>query len=280
MFRTKGGGMVITRDVLWLQNIDSGLICLVFALLFWAAPLAAAEPIRICYENQSYAPFLLGEDVTPIEKPGILLELIELASKSIDLGVEFYRRPWKRCIADVKDGKGDALFAAIWKADREQWAVFPKSGELVDVSKGLWHVTYPIFVKRGTALSFNGEAFSGLQFGLSAPLGYVVNEKLTEMRALASGSYDIEHGFKLVSMGRMDGYVVETYIGRATLATLGLNDSITVLPEPFIRTDWYVPVSHRYYQSNRETAEAFWSALAQVRVQSANALMEKYSVSP
>ncbi len=272
--------MVSTKITLKLLGIVSKLLRLRVALLLFWVPFGSAESLRVCYENQSYPPFLLGVETTPQDNPGILLELIQMAAAEVSVDVQFYRRPWKRCIADLEYGKSDALFAAIWKADREKWAVFPKADGRVDSSRSLWHVQYPIFVKRGTALTFDGVIFAGIQFGLSAPIGYVANDKLSEMAALAPGSHDIENGLKLVSLGRMDGYVVETYIGRSTVSTLGLNDSITVLPVPFLEADWFLPVSHNYYQQHQETAEALWSALARVRRDSANALMDKYAVAP
>lgn len=272
--------MVSTKIILKLFRVAFTLLRLRVALLLFWVPFGSAESLRVCYENQSYSPFLLGVDSTPQDNPGILLELILMAAGEVSVDVQFYRRPWKRCIADLKDGKSDALFAAIWKADREKWAVFPKAAGRVDSSRSLWHVKYLVFVKRGTALTFDGVNFTGLQHGLSAPIGYVANDKLSEMAALAPGSHDIENGLKLVSLGRMDGYVVETYIGRSTVSALGLNDSITVLPEPFLDADWFLPVSHNYYQQHQETAEALWSALARVRQNAANALLDKYAVAP
>lgn len=63
---------------------------------------SARDKIRFCYENQEYLPYIKGNTTTPENKPGILVDIASAASKAVNLTPEFIRRPWKRCIEELR----------------------------------------------------------------------------------------------------------------------------------------------------------------------------------
>jgi polar amino acid transport system substrate-binding protein len=249
-----------------------------------ALPIAALanppEVLRICYEIDDAFPFI-GPTVEH-GQPGksLLVELIQSAAEQAELRIEFQRQPWKRCILQLQQGTSDAIFAAIWQPDRDAWGQFPGRDPQrkmpAERNYRLWQVDYPIIVRNGSALTWNGQQFSGITHGLSAPIGYVANARLGTLGVLAKGSYSAEIGLNMVAMQRLDGYVLERQIARTYISKLGLQAQLSLLPEPLLRADWHVPFSHQFYQKHPDLAQRFWQALAEQREAHRAELTERY----
>lgn len=250
------------------------------ALALLSPLLATAEnrpTLRICYEIDDYPPFIGAfQDA----EPGLLLELIQAAARQAEVDLEFQRQPWKRCILHLQQGQADGIFAAIWQADRDSWGRFPgrapQGEQPVDRRYRLWQSDYPIFTRRDSKLQWDGQHFSGLQHGLSAPLGYVSRQRLQDLGALASASYSPEKAFELVALDRLDGYVIERQIGASYVRKLGLQQQLTPLPKPLLQADWYLPLSHPFYARQPQVARRFWQALRDQREQRGAELSRRY----
>ena len=246
------------------------LYLVALALLGPANALAAdPEVLRICYEAEDSLPFWgpAGDHGTPGQ--GLVLDLIESAAKQAGLRLELQRRPWKRCILQLEQGLSDGIFAAIWQPERDVWGQFPgrdrQSNAPVQRSYRLWQVDYPIIVRQGSALNWDGQQFSGTTNGLSAPLGYIANQQLAALGVLAKPTYNAEIALKLIALGRLDGYVLERQIAHYHIAQQGLQAQLTLLPKPLFAADWYLPLSHQLYRQHPQVAQRFWQALSEQR---------------
>ena len=253
---------------------------LLLALLLTLLPLSAlAEQaaLRICYEAEDAPPFI-GDHQSAT--PGLLLELVKSAAQQLDLRLEFQRQPWKRCILQLQSGQSDGIFATIWQADRDAWGQFPgrdaEHGKPVNREYRLWQVEYPIITRIGSPLQWDGQRFSDLQYGLSAPLGYIASQRLQELGVLASASLSAEKSLKLVALGRLDGYVIERQIGNTHIRELGLQSNLKTLPIPLLQADWYLPLSHRFTDQHPELAQRFWQALREQRQRQGTELSQRY----
>ncbi|WP_284383508.1 hypothetical protein [Litoribrevibacter albus] len=241
-----------------------------------------ARPVVICYENLDYVPFMMGEEEVPDYKPGVLIDLIRTAAP--DQPFDFQRKPWKRCIKLLKDGKMDGMFATIWLKERDQWGQFPPAtkqfGVPAEQRYRLWHVQYQIFINRASLLKWDGHQFSGFRgIGLSAPPGYVAKIKLEELGVLASGSYTASEGFKLVALDRLEGYVVEKLIGLQTIYRIPteLRNRISYIKEPLFNADWHLVFSHQFMSDHAEIAQGVWDGLADVPMEERQAIFQRYS---
>ncbi len=245
------------------------------------APLASPAPVRICYEYHAQPPYIFGEHDVPTQHAGLLVELITQAVIASGLDVAFYRASWNRCLQDLKDGDADSTFAMIWTDDRDRWARFPKQtdGQLRTHAR-LWRGNYRVFTAIDHPLTWDGQQFSGLQFGLGAPLGYVAYQRLQAMDVLHPMALEPRWGLRLVAKGRMDGYVVDEYIGRWWLHQEQITEQMKILPASFFRDDWYLPFSLRFYDQNPEQAERIWSELARIREQLGDVLARRYLLDP
>lgn len=238
------------------------------------------QTLRVCYEDQDYLPYTKGSgngaDVA-LGKRGVLPDLVLLATEEVGLKAEFVSLPWKRCIQQLEYGQVDAIFAAIWLPERDKWGVFPKTDGQVNNHYRLWRVSYKIHLGRDSILSWDGNAFSHVQHGIGAPLGYVAYKKLEAMGVLPPQNHLPDEGFRLLGLGRLDGYVIEQSIGEQLIRKQKLMDAVQVLEKDFLQADWYLPLSHQWYGQNTALARQLWQALSQMRELQGEALYQHYA---
>lgn len=255
-------------------------ILLVLLLLPLALPTEGATTLRLCYQLEDYLPFTAPASSAQSPGPGILLELITAAAAQAELAIALQRKPWKRCILALQKGEVEGIFPAIWQEERDAWGQFPgrdrKRGLPVQRQYRLWQVDYPIATRRDSPLEWDGQRFSHLQHGLSTPLGYLTQQRLAELGALASASYKAEKALQLVASGRLDGFVIERSISQALITQLQLQDQLQFLPVPLLEADWHLPLSQQFYLRHPELAERFWQALGQQREVREPELRQRY----
>ncbi|MCL9782401.1 transporter substrate-binding domain-containing protein [Vibrio sp. S4M6] len=247
------------------------------ALLSFAIPLYAAaekKPIKVCYENVELKPFILGTKTIPA-KPGYIVELVKLAVEASGAKAVFYRKPWKRCIHNLKHGEVDAIFAAIRTPEREKWASFPDSAH---AEQYLLKVTYPIFVNRKSNLKWDGQQFHGVKYGVGAPLGYIARQHLMEMNVYPKGVHhlNLERGMRMVALGRLDGYVINQTTGEQLVQNLGLDEQVTTLSTPFMYEFLHLAFSKPFFQKSKLCAEQVWHQLALTRQTYGEKLLNSY----
>ncbi|OPX56391.1 polar amino acid transport system substrate-binding protein [Oceanospirillum multiglobuliferum] len=267
---------------LWFKgNI---VLTLVLASILTATQTSADEvsppTMRFCYENQEYRPFLVATDdhKTRLGHNGALPDLVIETTRSLGIQAEFVNYPWKRCIALLQSGEVDGIFAAIWQKEREEWGVFPKRNNQADERYSLWRVQYDIYTSKNSLLSWDGTAFSNIKSGVSAPLGYIAEQKLKQMGVLSRNSYVPSEGLRVVALNRLDGFVVESNIGDHIVISQAIQADIKKLSIPFMVADWYLPLSHQWVKAHPKLAQAFWNKLAEVRAQKAEVLHKQYAL--
>lgn len=262
------------------------LVLLVLGCLSCA--VAAAEEdwprLRLCYELGGLPPYTRSPAETSTEAPGLIIELIQQAAYQAKLRVDLHQQPWKRCVHEVQQGGSDGLFIAVWQADRDLWGRYPgrnpQQQSTVDANRRLWRVQYPIIVRPGSTLRWDGQHFAGVRHGVGAPLGYATSQRLRELGVLASESLPQAAALKLVAAGRLDGYVLEREIALELIERLQLQEQLMFLPQPLLETDWYLPLSHQFYSAYPELAEDFWRALTAQREQIGADLTRRYLRQP
>lgn len=259
------------------QPMRPSLLLALLLPLMPACALAEHPLLRICYESDDAMPFWTDAQQA---KPGLLVELIQAAARQADLRLAFQRQPWKRCVMQLQSGQSDGIFAAIWQADRDAWGQFPgrdpQRALPVDRNYRLWQADYPIITRVDSSLQWDGQQFSGLQHGLSAPLGYIASQRLQALGVLATASQSAEKALKLVALGRLDGYVIERQIGNTHIRELGLQSNLKVLPIALLEADWYLPLSHRFTEQHPELARRLWQALREQRQRQQAELSQRY----
>lgn len=256
---------------------------LVLPLVLLAAPVWAEPPValRLCIEPSGVEPYIVDAAAA---QPGLLLELVERAAKQAGVDLAIHSQPWKRCILEVQNGSSDGLLVALWREERDAWGRFPgrdpARGTPVDPGMRVWRADYRVFVHRQSALQWDGMRFSGVSAGVGAPLGYVISQYLRSLGVLASESMPADKAMNLVAAGRLDGYVLEREVGQALVERLRLHGQLEMLPTPLMEVEWYLPLSHQFYQRYPQLAERFWLAISEQRERAGPQLAQRYLREP
>ncbi|ARU59110.1 amino acid ABC transporter periplasmic protein [Oleiphilus messinensis] len=256
------------------------LIFFSLLLCLGAQARASDDPLRYCYEERHYNPYTLGNDVVPSHSPGILVELVTDAMGRAGRTVEFYRRPWKRCIVDLQDGVADGIFPSIWAPERDRWGLFPKAlkqGKLViDPAFRLWQASYHIYSNVDRIPIWNGQQFSAVPLGIGTPLGYLAAKKLQDDGVFNRHVTDPYNAFHLLELNKLDGFVIDFQIGQRMVAEMNLVKKISHHREPYFNADWYLVFSRQRAQSEPDLPMQVWKQMAKIRAENKQKYLEAY----
>jgi polar amino acid transport system substrate-binding protein len=236
---------------------------LIFISLFSCSLGFASDKLIFCYELADYPPYIDSLDPTD-NTTGYLNELITQTGNSLGIDIVFKRDSWGRCKKKVLEGSYHGLFAMIATPERMVQFAFPQDA-LSNPSRYLWEVNYPIFYPKSKGLNLASYP-NKLSTGIGAPFGYVVHQILANKKLLTPNNYTAEEGLKLVAQGKLDGYVVESEIGKLILEKLGDKDRVGITEETILTSYWFLPFSRQFYQENPELVELFWTTLNKNRL--------------
>ena len=256
------------------------LLIVIFAMTgiaMSAAPVAAeSATLRICHEDKSYFPFLGVATDRDEAYPGILLEHIYGALGLLSLKSTLIKAPWKRCLKMLEHNEVDATFAAIYTPERERFARFPMANGKPDSARAIQQVEYPVFSQIQGAEIWNGKSFISENIVVAAPLGYVAAAMLKKSSHSPAHNVSLTDGLKLIDKGRLDGFVVERFIGLKALESLKLSDRFRLSKKPYLVADWFVILSHGFYKDHPVLAEQIWTEIGASRTRNNKSLIKKY----
>ena len=105
------------------------------------------------------------------------------------------------------------------------------------------------------------------QFGIGAPLGYIVEAWLQRKGWLSPYKFTLDEGLKMVADGKLDGYSVERIIGTYHLQRLALTDKVSVSNDNLLVKNWHIVFNPSFYSQNTPLVEQFWFNLIAARQQ-------------
>lgn len=235
------------------------------ALLLFSMPLWAA-PLQICYEDNEHSPALPRQMVDGIAAYGAHSQIATLAFNLAGVAIELHRMPWKRCLHEATIGKMDAVIGIGWTAQRQQQLAFPLDAQQQpDASLSLMQVDYHIYTHQQQPLFWDGSRLSGLKFGLSAPQGFVVEQKLKQLNALSTLPSGLNAGLELVLNRRLDGYVLAEFVADAQLKQHPKAALIKKLQPPFYQQPLFLAFSRQLAQQQPDVIQQVWLQIPKAR---------------
>ena len=234
-----------------------------YCFLLLSVGAVVAQPlVTICYESKGYPPFSYQQQNQ--KQRGLLVDLVTTAAKQAKIDVNFIRAPWLRCNKLLEQNKVQATFAMIRTEEREQLFAFPDEQLAAsERNRYLWLARYPIFIQRNKAIDFNSYQPN---FGIGAPLGYVVSQQLADKGWLSPIQYNAEQGLAMVAANKLDGYVVEQSVGQHILKRLQLEQEVSASTWALVEAKWHVVFNQAFYNDNQARVELFWHQLNQLRI--------------
>ncbi len=258
--------------------LKSALIWAGFLSVFFAWQSAQAKEFLICYEEHENPPYMMTTSTEmPAKNPGIIPEILINATKAVGLTPRFMRSPWKRCLRLLEQNKVDGIFASIYQKDREKIGRYPMVNDKEDTSRCLAKVDYALFTSTKQSMPWDGDFIGERRPVVGAPLGYVVVKILKNKHNIEAETGSLPTiGLKLVSINRMDAYVVEKNVGKSILIKTGLDKLVHPLDPPFVSYFLYFMISHKFYNESPEISEAIWDNIALERQTNFATLIDRY----
>ena len=253
------------------------ILCLFTIQFLLSAGMASADEMRFCIENKQQPPLIIGNsDQLDSEAQGITVEITRQAARQVGLTPSFIRAPWKRCLLLLREGKVDAVFNGSFKWERLVYGVYPMRNGNADPDRRITEISYSLYRRRGDAVTWDGQNFSGLDGKVSAPLGYSIVGELRKQGLEVEESNSTELILQKLSLGRVSAVAAQTITADAVL-TSGRFPEIEKVSPPLVNKPYYVLISHHFMQDRRETALEFWRVVAGLRDQETGRLLRKYT---
>ncbi|MGE5503461.1 MAG: substrate-binding periplasmic protein [Actinomycetota bacterium] len=251
------------------------LTWVLFACLF-ATGASAAEVLRAAYEDKAEPPFYMGDTSEVPGSPGVSVELVREAAAELGIEVQFQRMPWVRCLKSLQRGEVDLTFNASFKEERLEFGVYPTVDGKLDPSRRITTLTYALYRLKGSHIAWDGTKISGLDGPVGIQSGYSVKEDLTRLGVPTEEASDTQVNFKKLTSKRIPA-VAQLEVTADTLLARGDFPSVEKVTPALVKKDYFVIVSHQFYEAKRELAEKLWTKVGELRETRLTALHAKYA---
>ncbi|PCJ45201.1 MAG: hypothetical protein COA99_05405 [Moraxellaceae bacterium] len=199
-------------------------------VLVFSGPIQAKTLQILTMEN---APYSFTQDN---EVKGIGVELVKEAFKRMNQPVQVSIAPWARAMEQIRSGAVDGLFNVYRTPERELFA---------DYSELLQDETVVLFVRKNSAIAFNGDLAALSQYKFGAIRGYSYGR--TYDKAVADGVINkielltlTEQSIRMLMMKRIDVAPSGRHVGKYYLHQLGLQASVRELSPPLETVPTYL----------------------------------------
>ncbi len=225
-----------------------------------AAPTAKPVRMRVCVMDVDYAPF--GK----LDGTGHLQYLARQGAKEVNLALDRYVAPRRRCLEEIKTGVSDAMVSA-YSPQRGETAMFPMAGGVIDASKALGVMTYRVYRRVDSRLGWDGRRFKDLgdkRIGVQA--GFIfITERLTQLGVpYDDGAKALDPTLAKLVAGRVEGVVGMMEETDQLIATRYLGQ-IERTSKVFEQTPVYMMVSRQFYSQHPQLIERYWQAMRNYR---------------
>lgn len=226
-------------------------------------PVRPVRPARpLVFVCEEWIPF---EYVKDDRVQGINVELVERIMSSLRLPYEIRSYPWPRAWMMAERGQADVVLSVSYHPAREQ--VLYYTDDQRDASRDgrlpvdyLWLSRYGFFVKTRNGdneqfKSYEGIIASKARVGLNRGYSYAPGFPVDRFNVRQYD--DTEAGFMGLIQDEIDVYPMDMTVGRHTLLEMGLEKSVTCLPQvlftkaylcPFVRTSKYPGLESLMYE--------------------------------
>ncbi|NHZ80696.1 hypothetical protein F2P44_15650 [Massilia sp. CCM 8695] len=269
---SRGGSRRSTHAGKARQAFLRGLACLCCALILpplvhgALAPVAktgaqeAVPALRLCVDERSHLPF-----ITP-EGKGTAGELIRMAAREAGVEVVFYGAPVTRCREEIRAGIADGFPTAPYTPALLPFMSFPMHGDGPDAARAVMVARAMVFRRKGSAVGWDGERFTGRTLPALVPFGAVLLvDRLQAMGVpLDDKGKTLDLIFAKLAAQRGDVAIGAEFSGMAHLAEPRFAAQLEMLPQPFSQEPYFLGVSSAYYRAHSARVERLWDAIGRI----------------
>ncbi len=212
-------------------------------------------------------PYLMGtREQVDARRPGLAVEALRLLEPSLGVRFEFPRRPWRRALNELREGRLDALIYTPYREELEEFGVFPKRLNVVDERRRLLTENWNLYVQRTLGLDWQGKLL-----GEMAPVGLVTGAPIILKLQAANIEYDEARdtllNFRKLVRQRVRTVISDDLNGEFILRTHRneFGSEIMNLSPPVSQEFYYLIFSKSFYERYGDFAEILWNNLSGVR---------------
>jgi polar amino acid transport system substrate-binding protein len=249
---------------------------LILLLSISAAPAADAPLLRIGYSNQDSPFFIMGNGSAIPPMPGIAVEIAAAAARECNVAVDSARYPGGRLLAHLADNTIDAVLMLSFSPERLAIAVYPMAGDAADPAFQLATLSYAFYVRKGSDVSWDGNAMSGLKEPVGANFGWSIVDDLKKRGLAVETAQETGNNFNKLLRGRIDAFAIQTSIGDAYVERHKLAGKVAALEPPISSKPYYLVFSHGWHEAYPEAASCLWREIARIRDKDMQALSSRY----
>ncbi|MFO1250246.1 MAG: transporter substrate-binding domain-containing protein [Inhella sp.] len=246
--------------------------------LLWAlgglgqATAQTAEPaaLRVCLNDVPHMPWRMADAQGRIQREGLDFVFLDLLARRSGVPVQIALLPWKRCLAELKNGERDAVLSMSHLPEREELGVYPTRRGVVDESLALRHNRYSWYVAKASPLRWDGRHLAGaptegLPVGVQS--GYSIASVVRELGLkVDEGARTAEANLEKLARGHVQAAALQVNeADRVLRANPGLAARLRKL-QPLLQERAYFTVfSHAYWRRNPRQVLDLWRDIAAVR---------------
>ncbi|MDQ6975780.1 MAG: transporter substrate-binding domain-containing protein [Mariprofundaceae bacterium] len=208
---------------------------LLFVLLIGAMTGSAlAENATLKIITEPWAPFSYKENG---KVKGVITDVVRNVFQSMDVSVTFQVVPWKRAVAMLKKGKGDALYSASYKTERAKFLIYPKHP--------IYQVKYLFYSKKGSGFNFDGNV-DHLRGKIGAMRGYSYTKAFWNTPKTCADCYKIEivnkleQNFKKLHKGEITAFPASQKVAEAMMKKEGYTNEFEASLIPLATKDYFL----------------------------------------
>lgn len=248
-----------------------------------AQAAAPCTPVRIGYSDRERAPYYMGNGGDVPARPGVLVELMRDAFRSVGCPVELVRLPVARVRLALTSGAIDIAPSDTPADSNAGYLIATTASGAPDHRRALRTMAY-VFVRSADHLPVDTDpAHYFRTHALAVNQGTVLAEHLRAAGLqVDDGSFSSWNNLDKLQLKRVDGFTLALMTPAAfdPYITTRYGGQVTRLDKPVRVASMWLGANRGYYQRNRAQVEAVWNWIGAHGAQQVEALSKKYVLSP
>lgn len=234
------------------------------ALCVACAHVFAATPLVVGLGDQATPPYKRGDESLPDSRPGLVVELLQLAAANCDVRLQFKLLPGVRMLKELESSELDSAALLSYTAERAAYALYPmQNGKPVEAQR-LATLSYVLYVRPDHQLQWDGHTLQGLMRKVGTNLGWSINNDLDKLGIPAEPAKSVEQNFMKLQAGRIDAYATHELLGDSYLSIH--NDmNLTKLQPPVVSKAYYLIFSRQFAGRYPAVSKCMWQKIGNLR---------------
>lgn len=224
---------------------------------------ASAEgKITICSDSNFWYPFTF---VSEGQSAGLHIDIITKALSNLGYQPEFKPLPWKRCLADAKQGSVNGVATASYKESRAEFLYYPDDAPTSQKSaQRVMQVEYIVVTSADSSYEFDGDVKT-IPTPIRAPRGYSIADDLRNKGvAVDDNAPGDENNLKKLLRYGDGAVVIIPEVVKALAEKAEYKGKLKVSEMPLKSKSYYLAISKEASMA-AEARERIWAEIAKVR---------------